>query len=54
MRVLVLKGTNIGNNSVVGAGSICNKKYKEDHVLITGNPAKIMQQDLNWDRERLK
>lgn len=52
MRSLILKGTNIGNNSVVGAGSICNKDYIEDHVLIVGTPAIIKKNNIDWDRER--
>ena len=38
--MLILKGTSIGNNSVVAAGSIVKGSYP-DNVLISGNPAEI-------------
>ncbi len=53
MRAMILKGTVIGNNCIVGAGSICNKNYEEENVLIAGNPAKIVKEKVNWSRDRL-
>jgi acetyltransferase-like isoleucine patch superfamily enzyme len=46
--VTVLKGTIIGNNCVVGAGSVVKGVFP-DNVLIAGNPAKIIKQNINWD-----
>ena len=40
--VTILKGGSIGNNSVVGAGSIVTKKFPEN-VVIAGSPAKIIK-----------
>lgn len=51
--VTVLKGTKIPNNSIVGTGSVVTKKFEEENVLITGNPAKIIKRDLNWDKQRI-
>ncbi|MBR2669802.1 MAG: transferase [Solobacterium sp.] len=53
MRSLILKGTLIKNNCVVGAGSICNKDYEKDNCMIAGNPAKIIKENVNWSRDRL-
>lgn len=39
---IILKGTCIGNNSVVGAGSIVHGNFP-DNVIIAGNPAKIIR-----------
>lgn len=49
---ILLKGTNIPNNSVVAAGSICTKKYDVENTILAGNPAKVVKHNINWDRER--
>lgn len=42
-RVIVLKGTCIGDNAVVAAGSVVTKNVPEGAV-VAGNPAKIIRQ----------
>lgn len=39
---LILKGTEIGANSIVGAGSVVCGKFPEN-VVVAGNPAKIIK-----------
>lgn len=53
INVLCLKGTHIANNSIVGAGSLLTKGFNEENVAIAGNPAKIIKNNVNWDRQRL-
>lgn len=43
MNLIILKGTKIGNNVVVGAGSVVNGSFP-DNCIIAGNPAKIVKQ----------
>jgi acetyltransferase-like isoleucine patch superfamily enzyme len=45
--VTILKGTQIGNNCVVAAGSVVKGAFP-DGVLIAGNPAKVVKQSINW------
>ena len=45
----ILKGTEIGDGSVVGAGAIVNKKFP-NNVIITGIPARIIKTDIAWSR----
>ena len=42
---IILKGTTLGKNCVVGAGSVLCGSCP-DNVIIAGNPAKIVKQNL--------
>lgn len=42
MNSIILKGTVIGNNCVIGAGSVVHGKF-EDNCVIAGNPAKVIK-----------
>ena len=41
MNSIILMGTKIGDNCIVGAGSVCSGRYPENSV-IAGNPAKVI------------
>ncbi len=47
MNSIILKGTRIGNNVIVGAGSVVQGAFP-DNCIIAGNPAKVIRQ---LDRE---
>lgn len=49
--VMVLKNSYVGDNCILGARSIINKKYEENNVVIAGIPAKIIKRDVNWRQE---
>ncbi|MCG9723771.1 acyltransferase [Vibrio brasiliensis] len=46
----VLKGASIGNNSVVGINSTLTKSI-DHNVVAVGNPARVIQEDINWANE---
>lgn len=52
-RVTCLKGTELAENCVVGAGSLLAGKYCTPNCAWGGNPAKLLKQDINWCRERI-
>lgn len=51
--VVVLKGVNIGEESVVATGSVVTKSCGSG-VIIGGNPASELKSGISWKRERLK
>lgn len=51
-QVLILKGTNIGNNCVVGAKSLIHKMNITENSLVTGIPARVVREDIIWTFER--
>ena len=50
IRTIVLKGVNIGDNSIVAAGSIVTKDVKANTV-VSGNPARQVKENRNWSRD---
>lgn len=46
----ILKGTHIPSNCVVGANFVVNKKFEKENCIIAGVPAKIIKENINWDR----
>jgi len=45
---LLLKGTELGNDCVVAAGSLLHRKFDGDGRLIGGNPARVLRQGVTW------
>ncbi len=50
MRAVILKGVNIGDNSIVAAGSIVTKDVKAN-TIVSGSPAKQIKENKNWSRD---
>ena len=46
--VTILKGCRIGDNSVIGFGSIVTKGCKSGSIL-AGCPAQVVKENINWD-----
>lgn len=45
--VTILKGTRIGNNCVIAAGSVVNGNFP-NNSLIGGNPSKVIKENIDW------
>ena len=50
---IILKGTNILPHTVVGAGTVCSRKYEQKNCILAGNPAKVVKREIDWDRSYL-
>lgn len=48
----ILKNTKIPNNSIVAQGSIVTQKYDKENIILAGNPAKIVKENINWTTKR--
>ena len=48
----IFKGSDIGDNSIIGSDTLINKQYP-GNCLIVGHPGKIVKTDLSWTREKL-
>lgn len=46
----ILKGSCVQDGSVVGTGSIVTKEITKKNVVIAGNPAKIVKENIRWER----
>lgn len=49
-RAVLLKGTHIPKNSIVGACALVTKGFDEENVIIAGQPAKIIKHNITWDK----
>lgn len=49
MGVNLLAGTIIGDHTVVGAATVLTKEVG-DHVTCAGNPARILRENIDWER----
>ena len=50
---VILPGITIGNNSVVGAGSVVTKDVPDD-VVVAGNPAKVIKNITEQEKEKCR
>ncbi|MDH5150438.1 glycosyltransferase 61 family protein [Brevibacterium casei] len=49
--VVIMKGVEVGSGSVVGQGALVSKSFDEKHVVIAGNPARVVKRDIYWKHE---
>ena len=47
-QVVLLKGADIGEESVIGANSLVTGKKFRNHSVLAGNPAKIIIENITW------
>lgn len=45
MNSIILPGVILGDNTIVGAGSVVTKSFEDGAVIIAGNPAKIIRKN---------
>ncbi len=50
---ILLKGTVISENSIVATGAVVTKPFHQKAVIVGGNPARILKEDINWCGTRI-
>lgn len=53
-KTILLKGSCLADNSILGAGSVLSKAITERNVAVAGNPAQIIKRNINWEKERIR
>ncbi|MVM37180.1 acyltransferase [Spirosoma sp. HMF3257] len=49
----ILKGVRIRKDSIVATRSVVTKSFDQEGVIIGGNPAKILKEQITWCRDRI-
>lgn len=44
-----LKGVTIGNDTVIAEGTVLSKSFKENNIVIGGNPPRILKKNIIWE-----
>lgn len=52
-RVIILKGSHIGDESILGTGAVVTGKKFKNNVIIAGNPARVIKENVTWHHELL-
>ena len=47
-----MKNTQVGNNCIVAQNSTVTKKFNQDNCIMGGVPAKIIKENIKWDKAR--
>lgn len=50
-QVVILKGANIGAESIIGTRALVTGKQFEEGVIIAGSPAKVIKENVTWHHE---
>jgi acetyltransferase-like isoleucine patch superfamily enzyme len=51
--VTILKGGALADSSVAGAEAVITKAFETPHVVVAGNPARVVRTDIDWRAERI-
>lgn len=47
------KGSEVAQNSIVGACAVVTRKFDRKNIAIAGNPAKIVKENIDWCSKRI-
>lgn len=50
----ILKGTQVQADSIIATMAVVSKSFDKTNIIIAGNPAKIVKENILWDRTYLR
>jgi len=50
-RTILMKGSSVADNVIIGQGSLVNKRHTKSNCIIAGTPAIVRRSNINWDRK---
>ena len=50
--VLFAAGTELGDNVIVGLGSVVTRSFNQNNLLIAGNPARLLKENYDWQTQQ--
>ena len=51
--VTLLKGVSVAENSILGTRAVVTKSFDEAGIVLVGNPARKVKENINWDYQRI-
>ena len=51
-KVTIMKNTNVPDGCILAEGSIITKHFDKENCVIAGNPAKVVKENIHWDKIR--
>ncbi len=52
-RCAIQKGAKISENSIIASSAIVTKQFEQSNCILSGTPAKILKENINWDKYRI-
>lgn len=52
-QVTILKGAKVPEDAVIATGAIVTKQFSQTGIVLGGNPAKVIKENIRWDKKRL-
>lgn len=49
----IMKGTQVLDNSIIATQAVVTNKFEKTNIIVAGNPARVVKENINWSRDYL-
>lgn len=49
----IMKGTQVLDNSIIATQAVVTKKFDKPNIVVEGNPAQAVRENVDWSRDYL-